>query len=528
MKRGLHLAAALFGLAGERALPLAAALFGLAGCAAERIPEPITGVVIPVRDTVPTAKQAPREAPPPSGEARPYRAPKVAWAELPSGLRIATVAGKGLPMVELRAVVATGAAADGEKPGLAALTAQLVKDGGAGTMASRELAARVAALGADLSVEVGPDSTTFGLAVTRDHVDEALGLLGAVVQRPQLSAAELGKLKKREVGRLADAARTRGAWGAHMMLRRDLFAMPSEHHPYASWSPTPSEVERLTVADCHAFQRRFYVPRNTFVVVAGDLAPEAARAAVGKAFKAPAGADAPVIPFTDPMPQEGRKITVVDRPGSPRSEVYVGLLGLERAEKRWPAFAVASEILGARIARSVAEEPPQAQAARSTLSEVAHGPSVLTACAGAPIARTGRALASVLDDLARLVETAPDEAEVEAAVRRLTGGAAVRLETMGAVADEVARLRVLGLPDDLDDAYRREIGQITPALALKAAADHLRSGHEIIVVAGDAAVIGPLLSRFGEVKVVDPTRDFARLRSIPANPDARAEAAPAR
>ena len=42
-------------------------------------------------------------------------------------------------------------------------------------------------------------------------------------------------------------------------------------------------------------------------------------------------------------------------------------------------------------------------------------------------------------------------------------------------------------------------------------------------VAGDAAVIGPMLSHFGEVKVVDPTRDFARERTIPMDANAPLE-----
>ena len=82
---------------------------------------------------------------------------------------------------------------------------------------------------------------------------------------------------------------------------------------------------------------------------------------------------------------------------------------------------------------------------------------------------------------------------------------------------------VLGLPDDYDDGYRKELGEITGPLALKAASEHLRSGHEVIVVAGDAATIGPMLSRFGEVKVADPTKDFARVRSIPMDANAALE-----
>ena len=55
------------------------------------------------------------------------------------------------------------------------------------------------------------------------------------------------------------------------------------------------------------------------------------------------------------------------------------------------------------------------------------------------------------------------------------------------------------------------------------AAENLRDAQALVVVAGDADKIGALLSRFGEVKVVDPVRNFERVRTIPRNPDAPRE-----
>jgi zinc protease len=45
----------------------------------------------------------------------------------------------------------------------------------------------------------------------------------------------------------------------------------------------------------------------------------------------------------------------------------------------------------------------------------------------------------------------------------------------------------------------------------------------VVVAAGDAQAIGGMLSHFGEVKVVDPTRGFERVRTIPMNGEAPLE-----
>jgi predicted Zn-dependent peptidase len=505
-----------------------APLFSIAlGACAETPPPAPPPAPAPPPPPPATAEAPAREAPPASGPAKPYRFPKVVWAELPNGLKIATITSKALPVVQLRVIVPGGKAADGERPGLSSITAQLLKDGGAGNLSSRELVTRIESLGAELSIDNGFDGTSFGMAVTRDRMGEALDLLGAVVTRPKMTPDELTKLKKRQAERLADAARTSGSWGALMMLYKDLFALPSEQHPYATWSATPADVEKITAVDCRSFHRKFYVPKNTFVVVAGDTTPEAAKEAVAKAFAGYAGGEPPTISFTEPNRPEGRKITLVDRPKSSQSDVFVGMLGPERADKTWAAFAVANQILGGgvsgRLFLDVREKQSLAYSTRSSVNDLAHGPTVITAYAGTQTAKTGLALRGLLDNLEQLATTAPSDTEVETAQRFLADSFAVRLETIGAVADELSHLKLLGLPDDYDDAYQKELGEITAPLSLKAASDHLKAGHEIIVVAGDASVIGPMLSHYGEVKVVDPTKDFARIRSIPMDASAPLE-----
>jgi zinc protease len=82
---------------------------------------------------------------------------------------------------------------------------------------------------------------------------------------------------------------------------------------------------------------------------------------------------------------------------------------------------------------------------------------------------------------------------------------------------------VLGLPDDYYDVYRKEIRDISADRAKKAIAEHVREGHAVIAVTGDAERIGPVLSHFGDVVVYNPEKEFERVRTIPANPQAPIE-----
>jgi predicted Zn-dependent peptidase len=494
-------------------------------------PRELTNVSIPVKDTTPKPRAAAtsdREPPPASGPAREFHFPKTTWAELDTGLKVAAIESRALPIVQIRVVVLGGKAADGERPGLSAMTGALLKDGGAAGMSSRDVLTKIESLGANLSIDTGFDETVLGLAVTKDHLSEAMGLLAGLVQSPQLNQAEFDKLKKRESNRVADSARTSGRWAASMILWRDLFTLPADRHPYASFDATPADIQNITLAECRAFHKKHYVPKNTFVVVAGDTTPAAAQQAVEKAFGGYKGGEAPVLSFTDPNPPESLRITLVDRPKSSQSDVFVATLGPARVDAVWPRMAVANQVLGGgpsgRLFLDVREKQSLAYAARSSLVEVAKGPAPLIAYAGTQTPKTGLALRALLDHMTRLGATVPSDVEVQTATRYLSDVFAIKIETIGAVADELVHLKTLGLPDDHYDGYRKDLLAVTPNAAADIAAEHVREGHAVVVVAGDAAVIGPMMSHFGDVKVVDPTKGFERVRTISFNPQAALEA----
>ncbi len=365
------------------------------------------------------------------------------------------------------------------------------------------------------------------MAVTKDNLFKAAELLGTVVQSPRFSGIEFDKLKRRAIDRAADAARGSGSWAASMVLYRDLFALPTDHHPYASFDASPADAARLTSADCRATHRKWFIPKNAFLVIAGDTSPDEVKAVVVKTFGGFSGGEVPAISYPDPPAPGRRRITIVDRPKASQSEVYVATLGLERGDKNFPTFVAANQILGGgvggRLFKEVREKRSLAYSAGSSIVELAHAPAPLVAHAATQTAKTGVALEALLEESARLGKTAPDEGEVAAARRYLADILAVRLETIGAVADELVRLKSLGLPDDYDDTFRRELADVTSPLVTKLAGERLREEHEIVVVAGDADVIGPMLRHFGEVKVLDPTREFARVRSIPMDATAPIE-----
>lgn len=507
---------------------IAAFLTGLVACSPS--PREPSARSIPVRASKPrdaSPAEPAREEPPASGPARDLRFPIPSTAELPNGVKLMVSSNRTLPVLQIRLAILAGGAGDGERPGLASLTADLVKESGAPGISSREMFARIESLGATLSVDVTPDWSSFGIAVTKDQLAEALALLGSMVFRSPLHSSQFDRLKKQQIEGVSSLAREDGDWAAELVLYRDLFAMAADTHPYASRFATADDFAKITALDCRTFYARHYIPRAALLVVTGDATPDEVKSAAEKALGGYRGGEPPVISFTDPNPQEARKITVVDRPKSAQSQVYAGVLGPRPEDASWAAFEVATGVLGTpftgRLALDLREKRGLAYITYATTETLAGSPSVFYAYAATKTETTGLALEGILKHLERMGSEEPNPSEVETAATNLAVLDAVSLDRPGLLANAVVMLRGLGLPDDHLNARAKELRQVTPEAVLKAAREPIRAGHEVIVAAGDAVVIAPMLSRFGEVKVLDPTQGFGRVRTLPMNPSAALE-----
>ena len=513
----------------NRLLPLTAAVALVAGaCAVRRADSAPARSAAGSESTPHGASAAPSRAadslPPPSGITPDAPFPRIEHRELPNGLALRVIERHVLPIVELRLVTLSGQATDAGKPGLAVLTGDLLKDGGAGAWSSRQLVEQVESLGADLSIRTDRDSTRISMAVTTRDFERALELVGTVAQRPRFDPGEFAKLKNREIERVTNLARVSGGWGASMVLYRELYELPTSLHPYSHYDALPSELRRLTLADSRHWHARHFTPKNSFLVVVGDVTPDQVAAAAERVFGSWKGEAPPRPAFSPPLPPRNTRLFVVDRQGSAQSQIYVATLGPEVETETWAALKVTNQILGGgfagRLFLDVREKRSLAYSTGSSVEELAQGPVPIALSAGTQTAKTAHAVQALLEHFRRIGSTPPSEDEVEIASRYLSDSFLISTSTVPAIADLSARLGVFGLPDDWYDDYRRDVRSVAPGTVVKTAGRYYQPGRALVVISGDAARIAEPLRRFGEVTVVDPERDFVVEKKLAHDPTA--------
>lgn len=428
--------------------------------------------------------------------------PTVETATLSNGIKVHLARRTGLPTLRLALSFDAGKAADPkDAQGTHALTLAMLKEGTA-RRTSIQIAEEQERLGAAISVGASLDRTTVSLYALTPNLAPSLDLLADVVLRPAFDAKELERVRAGMLNAIAqERTDPRG------LARRTFFPMIyGPDHPYgigASGTGDPAVVARLSSADLAAFHHKWLRADTAEIFAVGDITLPELQAQLEARFGAwPMTRDMPGRKDFSAAPPPARpRILLVDRPQSPQSMIYGGMVLSGKGRDDITDLVAANDILGgsflARINMDLREAKGWSYGAYSVLERNAEALAYVVI---APVQadKTGESIAALRanigDFLGQKGVTAPElERTVNGAIRELPGG----YETSGAVLAQMQRDALLGRPFDyVESLAARYKGQSIPALdaAARAAIDPARI---IWVVVGDKAIVMPQLAKLG-------------------------------
>lgn len=431
---------------------------------------------------MPAATNPLRPAP---GPPRPYHFPQFERRQLDNGLTVWVVEVPSAAVVNVHLLVDAGAAAEDEtKAGVAALTAQLLVTGTSRLDASA-FAEATEMLGIDVSSESSWDSARAAFQALPPHMAPGLALLAEMVQQPRFDPGEFDRLKAE---RLADILQARADPGrlADEMFLRHLYDAST---PYRRLSAgTPETVEPISLDDVRTHHATHWRPAAAHLIVAGPKEPEEVFAAAQGHLGGWSGSGPGHRTF-QPMAAGGRRIVLVDRPGSVQSELRVGQLGIDRRSPRYfPAMvlgALLGGVFGSRLNLRLREELGYTYGARAGF-DPRRAPGPFSAAAAVQTEVTADAVREMAEQLTRVREAAPEDGELHEVRDFLVGVFPLRFETTGGVAMAIEPVAVYGLPHDWWQTYRDHLEAVGADAVLSAARDLLQPEHWLMLIVGDA------------------------------------------
>jgi zinc protease len=326
-----------------------------------------------------------------------------------------------------------------------------------------------------------------------------------VALEPSFPAGEVDRLREERINDLLQA-KADPRRRVERVYPETIFAEGAPYRrPLAGTEASVPAIDRDAVVARHAAVMR---PDAATLVLAGDLEGIDVTAEVAKAFgawtrpagSAPAGGPSPARPG-------GRRIVVVDRPGSAQTELRIGHVGLPRSTPDFHAVSVLNAILGglfnSRLNQLLREARGYTYGVHSAFDMRRHAGPFTVRCA-VETDVTVPAITDALGELARIREAVVEDAELAIARDYLVGVFPLRFETAAQVAAAITGLVVNGLPDDELDRYRPAIAAIGADQVLAAAQAHIRPEEASIVMVGDLSRFGDALrdAGSGEVQVI--------------------------
>ena len=386
-----------------------------------------------------------------------------------------------------------------EHPGLAIMTAVMLRHGTA-DRSSRDIAEQLDLLGAAISAGTSGDPATIFLIATGlpDTFDQWFPLVADLVVKPSFPGDELNIAKRGFASEMAARRSTSTAAASDLMVS----VMISSAAPIIA---SPQQIQQLPADRLVSWHRERYVPQNTVLSIAGDVDADSVERTVRSTLASWARTG-----FTDTPPAfralSGRVVHVMDRPGSVQTALMLAGTAPTRADADYPAMFVGTVTLGAvqsgRLVRALREARGWSYNGQAGLLTYKHG-GLWLAYGDVSTARTGDALTVFLDELRRLTTEPVTAPELEDAKRSVIGGFALNLESLAAVAANMAVRRIEGLSADYWQRFPDIIHALSAEDVRRVAAKYMDPSKSQIVAVGERDQVVPLLTPFGPITFYD-------------------------
>ena len=430
---------------------------------------------------------------------------------LPNGLTIVLVPRKDVPLIAFSGFVRGGVLADpAGKPGVSSLVAGLL-DRGAGKRNAFEFADAVAGVGGSFNAAAGSEAISVGgQFLSRDRA-LMIELLADALMRPHFDAQEFSNYRDREIEFIKSAKDSDPSQIVGIYGRAALFGSHPYGRPHGGSERTLAAITQGDVVSYHA--GNFGADRAT-LVFAGDLDAKWMRQALSAAFGGWTKAKAPAVALKPAPRVTGRRVLLVDSPGSVQTYFWLGNVGVDRRYSGRPALDLVNTLYGGRFTSILNTELriksglSYGASSRFTRGSV---PGEFAIRSFTQTENTAKALDLTLQTLEQLKRGSLAPEMLESARAYVLGQFPLQLETAAHWATTLADLEFYGLGKDYIEGYGPALAQVDLTETAAVTADAFpRPDDIVLVLVGDAAKIRESVAKYGtvtEFKLLDP--DFA-------------------
>ncbi|MBE9586832.1 insulinase family protein [Mucilaginibacter sp. JRF] len=427
-----------------------------------------------------------------------FKVPPYQKFTLPNGLTVYLMEQHEIPLISVSAVLPAGAIYDGDKHGLASLTAAGLQYG-TKSFTKNQIEEELDFVGADLNSYATKEYASLSAKFAAKNTDKVLAIVSEVLTAPSFPAAEFDKEKERVLARLDQAKQSpRQVINAYW----DNFIYGS--HVYSnSTSGSPATVGKLTAADLKAFYSNNYIPQRSAIAVVGDFKAADMKQKLTKYFGKwnNKGAAQISVPTTVTAPTEAR-VLLVNKDDARETTFLIGGLGIKRDNPDYVAIDVVNTLFGARFTSMLNDElrvnSGLTYGARSSFNPLKNSGTFYISTFTAT-KTTEAAIDKALEVLNRLHEKGLDEKSLTSAKNYVKGLFPPKYETSGQLADLLTQMFWYGFNESYINDFQANVDKLDLARSKEIIAKYFPKDKLQFVLVGKSADIKKIAEKYGKV-----------------------------
>lgn len=437
---------------------------------------------------------AQRTSPPPAGTPKDFTLPAKTAKSLENGMKAMLVQYGAVPKATVNLIIKTGNVHEAaDQVWLADLTGSLIQEGTA-TMDFAAISKKVASMGGEINISVGPDEVRVSGAVLSEYTSDLIAIMGEMVMNPALPASEVDRLKndlKRQLAVQSGVPQSQAS--------AEFFKTIYPDHPYGRYFPTEEMLDSYTIDMVKDFYTSNFGAQRSVLYVVGKFDEAAVAQSFEKTFTP--WAAGPEVSYPPVTAQRTDEIAVIDRKGAPQTTIMVGLPTLTPAHPDYVALEVTNSLLGgsfgSRITRNIREDKGYTYSPRSSIRN-RQGTSVWLEQADVTTEHTSAALTEISKEINRLQSEPPTKEEVEGIQKYEAGIFVLRNSTPGGITSQLNFIDQNGLDDSYLTDRVKSIYAVTPEKMSEIAREYLKYEDMTLIMVGDKEILDKQRSELEE------------------------------
>lgn len=420
---------------------------------------------------------------------------------LENGLEVYLMEDRDLPLIKGQALIdAGGIYVPQEKVGLAKMTADLIRTGGAAGVHPDKIDEQLEYLAASIELSGGDLMTVASFSTLSENKEKVLELYNDILQEPDFLAEKI-ELQR---GKLYESIRRRDDHPVRLAAEEFVKRM-AKSHPIG-WFPTNETVSNIKREDMVRFHELYYQPQSIKLAITGDFETECMLEKLEETLGTWEGeeVDFPKVPEFESHPQP--RVYHVQQPIQ-QSIIFIGHPSIYFDSKIYAPLNFANRILGGegdnRLFREIRSRRGLAYAVGSVLTQGLKYPGFFYIYAVTAAPNTGEAIESIKAEINRIREEEVTEKELNDNRQAILNKAVYRYTSASEISRRQTLVDFFDLRPDYYERYIEQTQKLEKEDIKNAAWEEFRPEETVIMVVGNRDRFDRELDEFGPVEEIE-------------------------